>query len=618
MAKRKTGPRSSAPRKHAAAATAAVPPREELVALVNAYQQGRYEDVVRGARRFTRDWPDQAVGWNLLAEGLRLTGRLDEAESACRRALQVDPRNAEARNNLGNVLRDRGDPEGAEVVYREALARKPELVETRYNLAGVLRTGGRVHEALALYRDAIARRPDEPLYHAALGTALKEAGEFEAARDALRQALSLQPDAAETLNDLGNVLHALGCFEEARTAFEQALALRPGLLEAHDNLGGLLRNMGEPEAAQAHFRQALAIDPDHAPSWYGLSLTKTFTADDPDIAALEERLARTDLEEEAALRLHFALGKALADIDAAPGRVFPYYLEGCRLKRATFDYDPERIERQFARIAECFPADGLDSPADGGDPTEAPVFVVGMPRSGTTLVEQILASHPRVHGAGERSDLGRLIASKNESSGREYPEWIEDMPPAELTLVGEHYRRCVIDPVPDAGRVVDKLPANFQYLGLIATALPNARIVHIRRDPLDTCLSCFMHLFSGWQPFSYDLSELGRYYRAYAGLMDHWREALPAGRMLELEYEQLVTEPEPQVRHLLDHCDLDWDPACLEFHATRRSVKTASSQQVREPIHRRAMGRWRKYRAHLQPLIKALGPLAPDDARESA
>ena len=613
MSERKTGGRMSAGGNPGDAAT----PQQELTKLVAAYGRGQFDAVIDGARRFTGRWPGPVVGWNLLAEGLRMTGRLEEAESACRQALQVDPDSAEAHNNAGNVFRDRGDPAAAEAAYRRALALKPGLVEARYNLGNVLRATGRLPESVAAYREAIARRPGEFLYHTALGAALKEAGELEDARAAFEQALSLRPDHARTHNDLGNVLRDLGAYDESRRAFERAIELEPRLVETHNNLGNLLKATGEAEAAQDGFRRALALDPGHTSAWYNLAMTKRFAAGDPDLDALAEQLARDDLDEAARIRLHFALGKALADAGADADRVFAHYLEGCRRKRATLDYDPTRNEHWFARIADCCTAEWLQALPETGDPTEAPVFVVGMPRSGTTLVEQILASHPRVEGVGERRDLGRLVASKNEAAGRDYPEWVVDMPAAELSLLGVHYRQRVIDPVAAATRVVDKMPSNFLYLGLVAAALPGARIVHMRRDPLDTCLSCFMQLFSGWQPFSYDLAELGRYYRAYAGLMEHWRSVLPAGRMLEFDYEALVADPEPQIRRLLAHCGLDWDPACLAFHEQRRAVVTASVMQVRQPLYGGSVGRWRRYRDHLQPLIEALGPLAPTEATGS-
>jgi len=237
---------------------------------------------------------------------------------------------------------------------------------------------------------------------------------------------------------------------------------------------------------------------------------------------------------------------------------------------------------------------------------------VGMPRSGTSLVEQILASHPQVHGAGERRDLGAVIADRDARLGRAFPGWVAGLEPADAGEIGRAYCAALIDPAIEARRITDKLPGNFAHCGLIAAALPRARIVHVRRDPVDTCLSCFSYRFAGRQAFSYDLGELGRYYRAYDALMAHWREVLSPARFLELDYEQLVASPREQIERLLAHCGLEWDDACLAFHENARAVRTASAGQVRQPLYSSAVGRWRRFEDELQPLLAALGPLAPE------
>lgn len=589
----------------------AADPRRQFGELVAAYRVGRFEAVVAGAEAFTRRWPDQVAGWNLLAEGCRLTGRLEAAESACRRALSIDPRSAEACNNLGNVLCDRGDHGAAESAFLEALSIRPGLVEARYNLGGVLHRQGRLGEAVAAYREAVRARPDQFLYHCALGKTLKDLGEPAQARASFEQALSLRSDHAETHNDLGNVLRDLGEYDAAAGAFRRAIELRPGLVEAHNNLGNLLRATGDTDAAEDCLREALRLDAGHTSAWYNLALAKKFADGDPDLQHLQEQLARDDLDDTDRMRLHFALGKALSDIDADADEIFGHYLEGCRLKRSTFDHDPAHMDDLCARIARCCTADWLSQWTTADDTAAGPIFVVGMPRSGTSLVEQILSSHPRVHGAGERRELGRIVTARARTAGTDYPEWLITANAEQLRRVAAEYHGQVVEPCTEAF-VVDKMPSNFRYLGLIAAAMPGARIVHIRRDPIDTCLSCFTHLFNEPQPFSYDLRELGRYYRAYDGLMAHWCSVLPATALLQLQYEELVSDPEPVIRQLLAHCGLEWDPACLDFHENRRAVVTASTTQVRQPMYRGAVGRWKKFKTQLQPLIEALGPLATD------
>jgi Sulfotransferase family len=281
-------------------------------------------------------------------------------------------------------------------------------------------------------------------------------------------------------------------------------------------------------------------------------------------------------------------------------------LLGNRLKRGQILYDERATLDQFERIRAVFTKELItETPAAQGTPT--PVLIVGMPRSGTTLVEQMLASHPHVFGAGELPDLPTLTAGLREAGGSDYPDCIAALDRAALRACGEAYVDGLRRRAPEAGCVTDKLPANFAHLGFACLAVPNVSIVHVRRDPLDTCLSCFSKLFAQDQlHFAYDLAELGRYYQAYARLMEHWRAALPPGRMLELQYEDVVADPEPHARRLLAHCGLEWDAACLRFHETKRPVRTLSAGQVREPLFRVSVGRARPYREWLGPVMEAL------------
>jgi len=250
----------------------------------------------------------------------------------------------------------------------------------------------------------------------------------------------------------------------------------------------------------------------------------------------------------------------------------------------------------------------LRKKAGAGDPSTVPIFVVGMPRSGTTLIEQVLASHARAFGAGELVDLDHVVAALRSTNGAQtaFPEVVTEMTSEALRQAGSRYVERISSAVPNMERIVDKMPMNFRFIGLIYFALPNAKIIHVRRDPVDTCFSCYSLLFTGTQSYAYHLAELGRYYRAYEGLMEHWRQVLPHGLMLEVHYENVVNDLEGEARRIIDYCDLPWDDACLRFHETRRAVQTASAAQVRQPVHRLSIGRWRPYRRMLQPLLEAL------------
>jgi len=298
------------------------------------------------------------------------------------------------------------------------------------------------------------------------------------------------------------------------------------------------------------------------------------------------------------------LGKAYDDCDQ-PARAFNYFSQGNALKRQEVPYDEAATLGVMERTREVFSAGMMAAAGGQGDPSVEPIFIIGMPRSGSTLVEQILASHPQVYGAGESREFHHLV--NNFAPGRSYLDAVTDLTGPELQRFGELYLTRVRPADSTPARITDKLLINFLYAGLIHLALPNARIIHTRRDPADTCLSCFTKLFSVGQYFSYELGELGRYYRAYQRLMDHWRSVLPSRVLIEVDYEAVVADPETQVRRLLAHCGLDWDPACLDFHHSERAVRTASAVQVRQQIYGQSVGRWRKYAPFLQPLLRELG-----------
>jgi hypothetical protein len=333
-------------------------------------------------------------------------------------------------------------------------------------------------------------------------------------------------------------------------------------------------------------------------------------AGDPHLAAMEEMARDMDsLSADQQMELNFALGKAYADFER-PELSFHHQLAGNALKRREIDYDEGLAFARSRRTREVFIPELIGRLRGAGDPSELPVFIVSMPRSGSTLVEQMLASHPDVFGAGELMEFERIAGSICEPAGATvpYPEMLRAMPRDELRRIGAQYVAQIAAKAPAAQRITDKLPGNFRVIGLIHLALPNARVIHVRRDAVDTCLSCFSKLFTGHQPYTYDLAELGRYYRDYAALMAHWRQVLPAGAMLEVQYEELVADFEPQARRIVEYCGLAWDKRCLAFHETQRLVRTASATQVRQPIYRSAIGRRQPYEKMLAPLLDALGP----------
>jgi hypothetical protein len=305
--------------------------------------------------------------------------------------------------------------------------------------------------------------------------------------------------------------------------------------------------------------------------------------------------------------LHFVLGK-VRDDKGDYAQAFEHFLEANRLKRTLIDYDEARQVRFFREFIGTFDTAFIENRAGAGTSSDLPIFIVGMSRSGTTLVEQILASHPLVHGAGELQLLRRCLHLEFDGvqDDQELPARIAQLDGAAFARIGDSYVTALAELAPGAARVTDKLPGNMALVGVIHLAFPNARIIHCTREPLDTCVSCFSKLFTTGHAFSYELGELGRFYRLYQQLMQHWTDVLPAGRMLEMRYEEVIGDTETQVRQLLEFCGLPWNEACLNFSATRRAVKTASLVQVRQPIYASSVGRWQRYRSYLAPLERAL------------
>ena len=363
-----------------------------------------------------------------------------------------------------------------------------------------------------------------------------------------------------------------------------------------------------------HFGRAIEAKRDFAEAHFNRSEIMTFHGGDAELNSLE-MLARTqNLDSNKAHYLHFALAKALEDTgDFA--RAFQFLKMGNNLKRRQIRYDEPGTLGMLERISKVFDRALLQRLGGQGHPSPTPVFVLGMPRSGSTLIEQILASHPQVHGAGELNHIEKAANMAVPLGGDliPYPECVAAFDPASLARIGRAY----IDSLPAVAqgkiRIIDKAPGNFMHIGLIRLILPNARIIHTTRNPVDTCLSCYSKLFSSGLYFTYDLEELGRFYRGYRKLMSHWRRELPPGAMHEVSYEEVVRDLEGQARRIIDYCGLPWDGRCIEFHKTVRTVKTASAVQVRKPLFNSSIERWRKHASELAPLLRELGDIASEN-----
>lgn len=569
-------------------------------------ERGQLDESRHCLERMVALAPDLAEGWSNLGNTLRQLGNLVLARQHYERALGIDPNAARLHTNYAALLADLGELDTALLHVRRAIEIDPAQADA--HVTGAIIEGLRgCHEmALRWIDQALSATPDHVRALLARADSLEKLGRLDEALALCDQVLAQHPDDGHAQLMRGRVLQALGQDAAALSMFEQAEALlpRPGLAMCHG--ATLLAELGCTAAARATLDHALSLQPDLAEAWYARAELQRFTADAPEIAAMERLLgAGRQQAYGARIQLHFALGKAYLDARlGAPA--FRHLTAGNRLKRDLISYDPDTTERWLASIMAQHPA-GSSAVSDGAS-SDLPVFVVGMPRSGTTLVEQILASHPRIHGAGELRHI-RWLVDAAASPDDSYPALLARLRPAQSRRLGEAYLARLRELAPDAARIVDKMPSNFLYLGLIRRILPAARIIHCRRDPLDTCFSCYSKLFSGEQNFSYDLDELGRFYCSYHGLMAHWHAVLPAASILTVDYAELVGDLERQAKRLVAFCDLPWDDRCLRFHENTRPVRTASLHQVREPIYRTSVGHAQAYREHLGPLLRRLAPL---------
>jgi tetratricopeptide (TPR) repeat protein len=433
------------------------------------------------------------------------------------------------------------------------------------------------------------------------------AGKIDEAVARYQGALSRQPDFGAAHNNLAIAFIAQGRVDDAASHFERALALQPNSAEAQNNLGNWLAAQGRAEKALTHYGKAIQFRPDYAEAHFNRAEIRKFRRSDPELASLKALASRNDLPPASVPYVHFALGKAWEDIGEYD-RAFQHLRIGNDAKRQQLNYDEKSAGELFERTAAVFNRELMERMAGAGEPSATPIFILGMPRSGSTLVEQILASHPQVHAAGELPDLDQSIAEVLGSLGQpsQYPECVARLDAATVRRIGKTY----VDRVAALGKgkiyVVDKLPGNFLNIGLIRLILPNAKIVHTMREALDTCVSCYSKLFTESQSFCYDLGELGRHYRRYEALMDHWKSVLPVNTILDVQYESVVDNFEAEARRLIDYCGLPWDDQCIEFHKASRPVTTASAAQARKPLFRSSLQRWRKYEPHLAELMQEL------------
>lgn len=434
-----------------------------------------------------------------------------------------------------------------------------------------------------------------------------ERGEFEVAADRLNQAIEFAPNQATPHFELARCLRMLNRHEEALTSLERGLAFAPSNPEGRLRLATVLVDLGRLAEAKAIYRALIRRWPNLGTAYYGLSLIENFSAGDAEVAQMERIVETTSLSEREQSNLHFALGRVYDQLGDHE-RAFGHFRRGNDLRRRLFRFDIEAERVNTQRIIRAFKRGIFSKAGSVGHATHVPVFILGMPRSGTSLVEQILASHPDVYGGGELNLLWQAAALVSDAlpAGHALPEAAGDVPDAAWREAGEQYLSRVRSFAPEAARITDKLPFNYTMVGLIRMMLPEAKVIHCLRDPMDTCLSCYFTAFEADRGFTNDLRDLGTTYRLYSRLMAHWHEVMP-GFVQDVQYERIVEDLEPEARRLVQHIGLEWSPECLKFHMNDRAVRTASHAQVRRPLYKTSIGRWKPYIEYLDALRTSLG-----------
>ncbi|HEV3080042.1 MAG TPA: sulfotransferase [Gemmataceae bacterium] len=560
---------------------------------------------------------DHAQLYNQLGHRLLARRQLPEAALCYQQAVRRQPNLSQALNNLGNIRAAQGNLEEAADYLQRAINSEGNNPEAYSNLAVVQRLRGRPAAAEACARAAISLKPDSAHAHRNLGLTLRELDRRDEAVACFREVIRCKPEWADAHNNLGLALKDLGRLQEAIASFEYAAQLAPDWVDPHSNHGVALTEQGNIPEAIGRFQHCLRLNPDYAQAYYNLSelaAAERYQFSIPEIAHMRMLLSRDKLSCEDASLLHYTLA-TLANNLGNYDEAFSHYARANELQKKDMQqrgiaFDAAQCRRFVERVMAVCNDAYFQHVRAFGTSSELPVFIVGMPRSGTSLVEQILASHPHVFGSGERSDIQHLAMAIRQQLhiSASYPECLASLDSETTAALADSHVQRLQSVGGHALRVVDKMPGNFHFLGLIATLFPRARIIHCRRDPLDTCVSCFCQNFRSLN-YAQSLEDLGAHYRQYERLMAHWHAVLPMA-IHDVCYEQLVSDPDTVMRDLVAFLGLEWNDRCRQFHENRRAISTPSKFQVRQPLFARSVGRWKRFEAHLQPLLEALGDSA--------
>lgn len=569
---------------------------------IHRFQLGRLEETADLCNLVLTVNPANAEALHLLGVITYQQGNLHEAAQFVEKAITLKPDDESFHNNLGIIYRDLKLPNKALIHYRLALQLKPSFAEAYNNLGVVFQDLDQSHEAIDCFQKAIARKATYCDAYNNLGTELGKVGRITEGLEFLEKALNLTQSPASILNNIAKIYIDQGEFGQAERLLQEAVTLAPEYPEIYSNFALIAERLGDFDLATEFYRNALTLQPSSADTLFQLTKIIKYTSlEDSDLKQINALLSQTNLLKKEKILLHFATAKIYDDCRAYDS-AFQNYKEANTLKFPGFDKDIHNTlcDSIIAAYHSEFFAESYDeTPLIGREP----IFIIGMPRSGTTLVEQIIASHPDVAAGGELTFIRDLIDAPGQPSS--YPQNVNGFTREDWLALQKHYLTGINKIAGSRKHVTDKFPQNFFFLGAIRKAFPNAPIIHCRRNPVDVCLSCYFQNFETVQAFSFDLEALAQYYNAYLHLMAHWSEVLPKP-MFEVEYEDIVTNPETVIPRIIAHCNLPWDPRCLTPHKRKGAVSTASSWQTRQPIYTGSIARWQNYRPYIRSLLDLL------------
>jgi len=611
------------------------PPIELLQPVINIFNKGKLQQALTDSNEMLKEFPNSVILCNIAGasnaglmqfdaaiesykNALRIMPNYadahynmaiilndhndpDAAIESYKQAIKIKPDFAESYINMGIILKDKGDPEAAINCFKQALKIKPKFAEAHYNLGTTYHNVGQINNAIESYSKAIAAKNDYPAAHNNLGQILLEFGKLDNAIKHFEWAISFKSDFAEAHNNLGVAHQQLRQFDESIKCYKKAVMINPSYAQALNNLGIVYQTLGDKNSAINYYKEAISIKEDFASAHQSLSGLKKYTKIDKQVEKMEFLLCNEKLNQAEKVYLCFALAKVYDDLEKHE-ELFEFLHEGNRLRRLELNFSVDKYHDNYSFFKNLFSSSILlkSNPLLHKKSSIRPIFIVGMPRSGTSLVEQIISSHPKVYGAGELDTLTQIINNLLKDNLTFTKDNLSEV----FLSIREKYIESLSKLSVSEKIITDKWPLNFQYIGFILESFPNAKIIHLKRDSMAVCWSIYKHYFSdegnGW---AYNIDDITDFYQLYLELMDFWHKLYP-DQIYDVHYENLTSDQEKETRKLLKYCELDWDKSCLNFQENKRVVLTASASQVRKKMYQGSSEDWRKYEVHLQGLLK--------------